>query len=73
MSAKVYSRVARFRRLNELTENGDRNWVQRALEAGFFDQPHMIRDFREFTGHPPGSTVDQLVSHLGHQLVHETR
>ena len=27
--------------------------MQIALEAGYFDQAHLIRDFREFTGRPP--------------------
>lgn len=25
-------------------------WASRAIDAGYFDQPHMIRDFKRFAG-----------------------
>ena len=34
-------------------EVGRVNWSEIALEAEYFDQAHLIRDFRQFTGHSP--------------------
>ena len=51
---KLYLRVKRFQRLL------DRVWTMRAVdwaplaaEHGYYDQPHLIRDFREFCGFTP--------------------
>ncbi|MBT5705948.1 MAG: AraC family transcriptional regulator [Verrucomicrobia bacterium] len=56
-SPKMYCRIARFRHLfDAMSQSGPSvNWVQLALDSGFFDQPHMIRDFRQFTGKSPTS------------------
>ena len=51
---KMYCRITRFRHLYDAVSNGmPVNWVQMALDAGFFDQSHLIRDFRRFTGDTP--------------------
>ncbi len=48
-------RVLRFRRARELAaRTGGLKWALVSLEAGYFDQAHLIRDFREFTGRAPG-------------------
>ncbi|MCR9145153.1 MAG: helix-turn-helix domain-containing protein [bacterium] len=31
----------------------ERSWVELALDAGYFDQPHFIKDFRALTGYSP--------------------
>ena len=56
-SPKMYCRITRFRHLFDAMSNSDRSesWVQIALQAGFFDQSHLIRDFRRFTGDTPTS------------------
>ena len=46
---KQLCRVLRFRRACTLGERG-LPWGLIAAEAGYFDQAHLIRDFREFTG-----------------------
>ena len=38
------------------------NWVQIALESGFFDQSHLIRDFRRFAGDSPDSFLSDQTS-----------
>jgi AraC-like DNA-binding protein len=47
-------RVLRFRRACALGRRG-LPWGLIAAEAGYFDQAHLIRDFREFTGVTPMS------------------
>jgi AraC-like DNA-binding protein len=56
LTPKHLCRVLRFRYACELAGAGGRpEWPSIALEAGYFDQAHFIRDFREFTGKTPMS------------------
>jgi AraC-like DNA-binding protein len=58
LSPKHMSRVLRFRRAAELAaRTPGLKWSLIALEAGYFDQAHLIRDFREFTGRTPMSVL----------------
>jgi AraC-like DNA-binding protein len=36
------------------------NWTQIAYECGYFDQMHLIRDFKEFAGLAPGVIEKEL-------------
>lgn len=54
MTPKLFCRVQRFQRsraLAGLTNAPD--WTQLAVECGYFDQSHLIRDFRAFSGLNP--------------------
>ncbi len=47
-------RLQRIQRLQfAMTQVGKRDLAAVALEAGYFDQPHFTREFREFTGQSP--------------------
>jgi len=63
-SPKMYCRITRFRRLfDAMSKSGPSvDWVHIALDSGFFDQPHMIRDFRQFTGASPTSFLPEQPS-----------
>ena len=55
LTPKLYSRVLRFQgALQRTAEKPDASWVDLALEAGYSDQSHFNREFREFAGLPPG-------------------
>jgi AraC-like DNA-binding protein len=54
LSPKQLCRVLRFRHACTLGRRG-LPWGLIAAEAGYFDQAHLIRDFREFTGNTPMS------------------
>jgi AraC-like DNA-binding protein len=54
LAPKQLCRVLRFRRACALGRRG-LPWGLIAAEAGYFDQAHLIRDFREFTGVTPMS------------------
>lgn len=56
MGPKRLSRIARFQHLLALAGPEPREgWASLAIECGYFDQAHLIRDFREFAGRTPAA------------------
>src|SRR5436190_2769351 len=56
LTPKRLCRVLRFRRVCRIAADLDRpNWSDIALDTGYFDQAHLIRDFHDFTGVAPMS------------------
>jgi AraC-like DNA-binding protein len=54
LSPKALARIIRFQNLLQLLGEGAlRQWAMLALESGYADQPHMVREFREFSGQSP--------------------
>ena len=49
---KMFSRLARLERVCGLWDSG-KDFTTIALETGYSDQPHMVRDFHLFTGMSP--------------------
>ncbi len=61
MNPKVYARILKFSRAYRLHEaNPGLRWTHIAYEAGYFDQMHMIRDFKLFAGANPGIIGQEL-------------
>ena len=56
-SPKRYARVLRFRRALALLHEGALPAIEVALEAGYYDQPHMVADFRAMAGMTPRQYV----------------
>ena len=50
---KLFGRVQRFQRVFRAFEDARPNWVDVAVDCGYYDQSHLIRDFREFSGNTP--------------------
>lgn len=56
-----YYRIARFQRLISLIEkNHTNNWALTALTGGYYDQPHMIKEFKEISGLTPQEYLLQM-------------
>ena len=54
LSPKLFGRIVRFQGLvHALLSNDVSQWASVASHAGFYDQAHMINDFRGFAGAPP--------------------
>jgi AraC-like DNA-binding protein len=53
LTPKHLCRILRFRRALQLGSRHLKDWAGIAVETGYFDQAHLIRDFREFTGQTP--------------------
>ena len=53
---KTAARLLRFERARELAEAAQRpDWARVAVEAGYYDQSHLINEFREVTGRTPAT------------------
>jgi methylphosphotriester-DNA--protein-cysteine methyltransferase len=50
---KFLARILRFRRAAASLDSAI-SAVDLALDSGYYDQAHLIRDFREFAGRTPG-------------------
>lgn len=50
---KTVARIVRFDRASRALGDG-KAWTDIADEAGYYDQAHLIRDFRQFSGFTPG-------------------
>jgi AraC-like DNA-binding protein len=60
-SPKLFSRIARFQNaLDTKARSSTKSWTNVAYELGYYDQMHMVHDFKEFTGESPTETLRQL-------------
>ncbi|MDX1409128.1 MAG: AraC family transcriptional regulator [Saprospiraceae bacterium] len=53
LSPKFFARIQQFNYIFNSMQDDDQAWVDIALNAGYFDQSHFIRNFRAFTGEQP--------------------
>lgn len=54
LTPKRFARILRFQHVFKAMERSD-NWVDIALGCGYYDQAHLIRDFRQFAGASPSA------------------
>jgi AraC-like DNA-binding protein len=55
LTPKRWSRVVRFQAVFAASSDGEAGgWAAVAQRLGYADQAHLVREFREFTGRPPG-------------------
>jgi AraC-like DNA-binding protein len=60
-SPKLFSRIVRFQNaLDTKARSSTKSWTDVAHELGYYDQMHMVHDFKEFTGESPTETLRQL-------------
>ena len=55
VTPKMLARIRRFQRVFQAWREDPRSLSRVALECGYFDQPHLIRDFRDFAGSAPAA------------------
>ncbi|KIC95871.1 hypothetical protein OI18_03715 [Flavihumibacter solisilvae] len=70
MPAKMYARIARFHKAYKILESRPIiSWTDLAYEAGYYDQTHFIKDFKEFARLTPTLVQKELSGeHLQFQL-----
>lgn len=62
VNPKLFGRLRRFQRARALAERGPSpDWARLAVDCGYFDQSHLIRDFVAFSGFTP----TDLLRHRG--------
>ena len=67
LTPKVYWRLQRFRHVVQRVHRAPRvEWADLALECGYYDQAHFIRDFRAFSGLSPSAYLARRGEHLNH-------
>jgi AraC-like DNA-binding protein len=63
MNPKLYARILKFSKAYRLHEScPDLKWTHIAYEAGYYDQMHMIKDFKTFAGVNPSIIQQQLLA-----------
>jgi Transcriptional regulator containing an amidase domain and an AraC-type DNA-binding HTH domain len=50
---KLLGRILRFQQVFRAVERVDSAWASIAVECGYYDQAHLIRDFTQFAGQTP--------------------
>jgi AraC-like DNA-binding protein len=69
LTPKLFCRVRRFRAvLDRLAKGMPVSWAEVAADCGYFDQAHLIRDFRAFAGITPGEYLRALPEGFGPKL-----
>ena len=60
---KLFIRIVRFEHAMKIkTEAPSRTWSEIAMECGYTDSSHMLREFREFAEFPPGKFFESPTS-----------
>lgn len=68
LTPKTFSRIERFQQLLR-NRSGEQTWAEAALDAGFTDQSHMVRDFRSFAGVSPSGYEPRCSNHPNHVVL----
>jgi AraC-like DNA-binding protein len=63
LSPRAWGRLARLHAcLRALRQPTPSRWASLALDAGYFDQAHLVNEFRALSGLTPGAFLKQAVS-----------
>ena len=67
MTPKRYARIRRFQHIVQRLPQGVAvDWSDVALDAGYFDQPHLVHEFRAISGISPGAWEQLRTEHRNH-------
>jgi AraC-like DNA-binding protein len=67
LTPKLFGRLRRFRRsLAAIGAAEEVDWADLAAACGYSDQPHLIHDFRAFTGLTPSVYLRHRTTHVNH-------
>lgn len=67
LTPKLFCRVNRFQRvIQRLAATREIDWMDVALDCGYYDQAHFIHDFQAFAGLTPSAYLEHRTEHLNH-------
>jgi AraC-like DNA-binding protein len=70
LTPKLYCRLCRFRQVvRRIALGAPIDWSGLALDGGYYDQPHMAHEFREFSGISPGAWRASERPFLNHAVI----
>lgn len=70
LTPKRFARIRRFRQLIASIDAGRRvDWARVAVDAGYYDQAHLIHDFRELAGVTPTEYRPRRPGEPGHVIL----
>ncbi len=69
LTPKTYSRIERLQQLVR-NKRPETPWAEAALDAGFADQSHMVREFRRFAGVTPTEYLPTSEDQQNHIALH---
>jgi len=73
MTPKLFSRIQRFQQTRTFIQhNPSIKWADIAVDLGYFDQSHFIREFVEFSGLSPTEYLKRQI-HFVEQSIHVKR
>lgn len=59
LAPKIYCRIQRFKKVFGVIGQPAHNWVETAVACGYYDQAHLIRDYKEFSGTTPAALLSK--------------
>lgn len=63
ITPKLFSRICRFYQAYELKENQPAlDWLSIAVQTGYSDYQHLVKDFKEFAGTPPNIFIQECLN-----------
>jgi AraC-like DNA-binding protein len=71
LAPKLFCRMQRFIHVFGVIDKQPLKWVDAAVDCGYYDQAHLIRDFRSFSGETPAALLAQdadLARHFLHRF-----
>jgi AraC-like DNA-binding protein len=71
IAPKLFCRIQRFQRVFQSLDSSRSTWVNTAIQCGYYDQAHLIRDFRDFSGEPPVALLAAESDLAAHFLQHQ--
>jgi AraC-like DNA-binding protein len=67
ITPKLYCRLHRFQQVvQQIASGGPVDWADVALAGGYFDQPHLAHEFREFSGISPSQYLAADRPYMNH-------
>jgi len=60
---KLYARIARFENAMKIKNaNPTKNWFAVAIDLGYSDYQHLVKDFKQFTNHTPNAFYNATIN-----------